>query len=75
MIHSFSLCEKNRKSLSDYSLSAHSLLKQKRKLLKPYRDFQSFLNRSVKTEIHKWLDINGQWMKQDANLIFIKDKK
>jgi hypothetical protein len=26
-------------------------------------------------EIHKWLYANGQWMKQEANVVFIKDKK
>jgi len=26
-------------------------------------------------EIHKWLYVNGQWMKQEANLVFLKDKK
>jgi hypothetical protein len=26
-------------------------------------------------EIHKWLYANGQWMKQEANLVFLKDKK
>jgi hypothetical protein len=26
-------------------------------------------------EIHKWLYANGQWMKQEANVVLIKDKK
>ena len=26
-------------------------------------------------EIHKWLSVNGQWMKQEANIVFLKDKK
>jgi hypothetical protein len=26
-------------------------------------------------EIHKWLYANGQWMKQEVNVVFVKDKK
>jgi hypothetical protein len=26
-------------------------------------------------EIHKWVYVNEQWMRQEANLVFIKDKK
>jgi hypothetical protein len=29
----------------------------------------------ARVEIHKWLYANGQWMKQEANVVFIKDKK
>jgi hypothetical protein len=30
---------------------------------------------SLSKEIHKWFYVDGQWMRQEANLVFIKDKK